>query len=130
MSQPAPVAPVEPEAEAGRVAMSTAFLRGGDMSPAMLDQVTDQVVQAIKDATPMFRRCYAKALDRNPTTQGEVDIELVIKKDGQIGVLRSGKRDIHDTELINCTLRAFERLTLPTPPANFTIIAPMQFHPK
>lgn len=126
---PPPPAP-EPEPEAGRVELSTAFLRGGQMPAPMLDQVTDQVVQAIKDGTPLFRRCYAKALSRDGSVRGEIDIELVIKTDGSIGLLRPGKGDLSDSELIECTLRAFEQLRLPTPPAEYSIVAPMQFKPE
>ncbi len=126
---PPPPPPPEPEPEAGRVELSTAFLRGGQMPAPMLDQVTDQVVQAIKDGTPLFRRCYAKALARDAAMHGEIDIELVIKTDGTIGLLRPGKGDLTDTELIECTLRAFEKLQLPTPPAEYSIVAPMQFKP-
>ncbi len=94
------------------------------------DRITDQVVKAIEDGTPLFRRCYAKALDRASDVQGEVDIELLIRADGSIGALRPGKGDIADEALVACTVRAFEQLDLPVPPADYSIVAPMQFRPE
>ena len=126
---PPPPAP-EPEPEAGSVKLSTAFLVGGEMPTSTRDQITDRVVQAIHDGTPLFRRCYAKALSRDPSVQGELDVELVIKTDGTIGLLRPGETDIADEALVACTLRVFEQLTLPTPPADYSIVAPMQFRPE
>lgn len=126
---PAPQQPA-PEPEAGSVALSTAFMVGGDMPEPQRDAITAQVVQVIADGTPLFRRCYAKALASDPAIRGEVDIEMIIKPGGNIGVLRAGKGDIGDAALIDCTLRAFEQLRYPSPPSDFSIIAPMQFKPE
>lgn len=127
---PAPPPEPEPEPEAGRVELSTAFLVGGDMPSSTKDQMTEQVVQAIKDGTPLFRRCYAKAQKRGISERGEIDVELVIKAGGSIGVLRAGKGTLSDEALVNCTVRAFEQLQLPSPPADYTIIAPIQYAPE
>lgn len=99
------------------------------MPASTRDEVTDRVVQAIHDGTPLFRRCYAKALARDPAVHGEVDVELVIKSDGTLGLLRAGKSDITDEALVVCALRVFEQLALPKPPADYSIVAPMQFRP-
>ncbi|HOT11528.1 MAG TPA: AgmX/PglI C-terminal domain-containing protein [Polyangiaceae bacterium] len=128
----APVAPPEPkpEPEAGRVELSTAFLVGGDMPSSTRDQVTAQVVQAINDASSSFRKCYAKAVARGHSPKGEIDIELLIRPGGSIGALRPGKGTLTEEELVACTVRVFERLEWPSPPADYSIIAPIQYYPE
>ena len=126
---PPPPAPVA-EPEAGRVDLSTAFLVGGEMPTGERDRITDLVVASIKAGTPLFRRCYAKALSRNASMRGEVDIEFILKSDGTLGVLRAGKGNVSDPQLIECTLQAFQQLALPRPPADYSMIAPMQFRPE
>ncbi len=127
---PPPEPEPEPEPEAGRVELSTAFLVGGDMPSSTRDQVTDQVVQAIKNGAPSFRRCYAKAVARGNSPRGEIDVELVIKAGGSIGVLRAGKGTLTEEGLVECTVRAFEQLQFPSPPADYTIVAPIQYYPE
>lgn len=120
----------QPEPEAGRVELSTAFLVGGDMPSSTRDQVTEQVVQAIKNGAPLFRRCYAKEAARGNSPRGEIDVELVIKPGGSIGVLRAGKATLTEEGLVACTVRAFEKLELPSPPADYSIVAPIQYYPE
>jgi hypothetical protein len=127
---PPPEPEPEPEPEAGRVELSTAFLVGGDMPSSTRDQVTEQVVQAIKNGAPLFRRCYAKAAAQGTPPRGEIDVELVIKAGGSIGVLRAGKATLTEEGLVACTVRAFEKLELPSPPADYSIVAPIQYYPE
>ena len=120
----------EPTPEAGNVKMSSAFIVGGDMPALVRDEITEQVVQAIMDATPLFRRCYARSVVRGTTPSGRIDIEMVIEPGGSIALLRAGKGTLTDRGLVRCTVRAFKHLSLPSPPANYSIVAPMYYDPE
>jgi hypothetical protein len=94
------------------------------------DEVTQQVVKAIEQGTALFRQCYAKSEKRGNSERGEIDVELIIKAGGGIGVLRPGKGTISDERLVSCTVKVFESLSLPSPPSDYTIIAPIQYAPE
>lgn len=127
---PPPPTVAEPPPEAGIATLSTAFLVGGDIPTETRDAITKQVTQTISDAAPRFRQCYAKHVAKGLSERGEVDVELVLQPGPRFGVLRAGKGTLEDPELIDCTVRAFEQLQFPSPPADYTIIAPIQYRPE
>lgn len=103
---------------------------GGDIPQDQRDEITKQVTEAINNATAEFRKCYAKSLKRGMNEKGEVDVELLLQPGPTIGALRAGKGDLTDQKLIDCTVKVFESLPFPSPPANYTIIAPIQYRPQ
>lgn len=118
-----------PEPEAGTVKLSSAFMIGGDMPASERDRIADEISRAIAASAPLFRRCYARGLSRNPSLSGDVNVEFVLRNDGTFALLRPGPATLQDAEVVQCAVDAFQKISMPRPPSEFSMSAPMQFRP-
>ena len=128
---PTPEPEPEPDVEAGRVVWSPAVLVGGNMPDKVRDALTRDVIRVIKDAEPLFRKCYGRAAARGSAPRGDVNVIMLIEPGGTLDRITSGKgTTLTDTTLVNCALGVFQQLQLPSPPSDLSIDGKLQFYPE
>lgn len=77
-----------------------------------------------------YRYCYEKGLAKNPTLTGRVSVRFVIGKDGATTQVSSAGSDLPSKEVVDCVLKAFERLSYPAPEGGVVVVVyPLMFEP-
>jgi hypothetical protein len=109
--EPSPVAHGEPESDSG-----------ARLPPESIQRV-------VRASSGRFRRCYQRALTRDPNTDGHVVTLFVIGADGLVQLAQEERTTLSDRLVRECVQRAFFELQFPKPPGGqpITVIYPMRF---
>lgn len=77
-----------------------------------------------------FRLCYEKGLAANPSLEGRVSVRFVINRNGSVSNVSNGGSSMPDSNVVNCTVRAFYGLSFPKPEGGIvTVTYPIMFAP-
>ena len=88
------------------------------------------IQRTVRQNLGRFRFCYENGLRTNPNLQGRVSVGFEIRKDGEVGTLRSGGSDMPDSSVTSCVTRAFYGLSFPQPEhGTVSVVAPILFSP-
>ena len=116
----------EPPAHTERRPVLVPRVRQG--KPAVKGALDPTVVHRIVRANlGEVRHCYHRGLARNPTLEGRVVIQLVVRPDGSVPVAVVAKSTLRDSRVASCIARAVERWRFPKPPGCGTVMVDQSF---
>lgn len=77
-----------------------------------------------------FRSCYEQGLGRNPSLEGRVSARFMIDRDGSVSNVANGGSDLPDSQVVDCVLRVYYRLSFPAPEGGVVSVTyPLNFQP-
>ena len=78
-----------------------------------------------------FRQCYEQGLARNPNLEGRVAVRFIIGRDGAVSNVSNGGSDLPDSQVVNCVIRVYYRLSFPQPEGGIvSVVYPLNFQPS
>jgi hypothetical protein len=91
--------------------------------PAVSGRIPPEVIQRIVRLNyGRFRVCYEGGLRTNPNLAGNVTVNFVINRDGQIGSVGGGG-SLPDGGVVSCITQAFYGLTFPQPEGGIVTVS-------
>jgi len=101
----------------------------GGSQPVVNGRLPPEVIQRIvRQHFGQLRRCYDRALAKNPELSGRVVARFVIGRDGSVVMVHDGGSDLADDAARACVLAVFQGLTFPQPEGGIvTVTYPIVF---
>ncbi len=126
LAPPPPPPPISPVPEFVNKPLQVrvgAISAHGRIDPAVVQRAVEGRVNDI-------RRCYARALVRNPRVRGRIAVRFVAGADGRVGRVSRFGSELQDPDLEDCVQERFEGLVLPPPERGIvTVTAPFMLIP-
>ena len=92
----------------------------------------DAIRRIVRQSHGLFRACYQKALQNNPTLSGTITTRFLIGARGAVASAQNLSHSLPDGQVVTCVTGMFRTLTFPEPPDGrpVTVTYPLTFTPE
>ena len=89
----------------------------------------DWVQRSLRQNFPRFIGCYNRGLARNPTLQGDVQVQFKLDAQGSVKNAEREANSLPDSDVVSCVVKVVASLTFPANDGDVEVHAPLVFQP-